>query len=138
MRVLLDTNVLVSAMLFGGLPQDLVERAFRGEFELVTSDALLDELEGVLRDRFERPSVLARALRDELASAADVRRPADLPRVTRDPADEMVLAAALDGRADRIVTGDKDLLVLGAYGEIAIQTVRRFVDALERGSDDSE
>lgn len=138
MRVLLDTNVLVSAVLFGGLPQDLVERAFRGEFELVTSEALLDELEAVLRDRFDRPAVLARALRDEVASIANVRRPPQLPHVTRDPADDMVLAAALDGRADRIVTGDKDLLVLGAYREIAIVTVRQFVEGLEAGSHERE
>lgn len=131
--MLLDTNVLVSAVLFGGLPQDLVERAFRGEFELVTSEALLDELEAVLRDRFDRPAVLARALRDEVASIADVRRPPQLPRVTRDPADDMVLAAALDGRADRIVTGDKDLLVLGTHGGIDILTVRQLAEVLELG-----
>lgn len=127
MRLLLDTNVLVSAMLFGGLPQNLVQQAFRGEFELVTSEAILDELEGVLREKFARPPVVARALREELASVADVRRPPQTLRVTRDPADDMVLAAALDGRADSIVTGDKDLLPLGTYEGISILTVRQAI-----------
>lgn len=131
--MLLDTNVLVSAILFGGLPQDLVDRALRGEFELVTSEALLDELENVLRDDFDQPPVLARALRDELASIADVRRPASVPRVTRDPTDDMVLAAALDGGANHIVTGDTDLLDLGAHGEVTILTPRQFIDTLGRG-----
>lgn len=126
MRAILDTNVLVSAVLFGGIPQELAERAFRGEFELVTSESLLDELERVLRDKFARPLVIARALREELSSVADVRRPRDISRITRDPADDMVLAAALDGRADYIVTGDDDLLTLGTYRGISILTVKGF------------
>lgn len=130
MRVLLDTNVLISAVLFGGLPQKLVERAFRGEFELVTSEALLEEFERVLREKFERPPVIARALREELASVADVRRPGQVTRVARDAADDAVLAAALDGRTDHIVTGDEDLLVLGSYRGITTLTPRQLADLL--------
>ena len=102
MRLVLDTNVLVSAVLFGGLPQGLVEQAFRGEYELVTSEAMLDELEGVLRESFARPPLVARALREELASIA-----------------------ALGGHADAIVTGDKDLLDLGAYEGMPVLTTRQ-------------
>lgn len=125
MRLLLDTNVLVSAVLFGGLPQSLVEQAFRGEYELVTSEALVDEFEEVLRERFARPPLVARALREELASIADISRPQRTPRASRDPADDMVLGAALGGNADAIVTGDKDLLDLGAYRGTPFLTTRQ-------------
>ena len=125
MRLLLDTNILVSAVLFDGLPQGLVEQAFRGEYELVTSEALLDEFEEVLRERFARPALLARALREELASIADMSRPERIPRASRDPADDMVLAAALGGHADAIVTGDKDILDLGAYEGMPVLTTRQ-------------
>ena len=132
MRLLLDTNVLVSAVLFGGLPQGLVEQAFRGEYELVTSEAVLDELEEVLRESFARPPLVARALREELASISDISRPQPIPRVSRDPADDMVLAAALGGHADAIVTGDKDLLDLGAFEGMPILTTRQALAKLAR------
>ena len=135
MRLLLDTNVLVSAVLFGGLPQGLVEQAFRGEYELVTSEALLDEFEEVLRERFARPALLARALREELASIADMSRPQRIPRASRDPADDMVLAAALGGHADAIVTGDKDLLDLGAYEGMPVLTTRQALAKLAGSAD---
>ena len=135
MRLLLDTNVLVSAVLFGGLPQGLVEQAFRGEYELVTSEALLDEFEEVLRERFARPALLARALREELASIADMSRPQRIPRASRDPADDMVLAAALGGHADAIVTGDKDLLDLGAYEGMPALTTRQALAKLAGSAD---
>jgi len=131
-RLLLDTNVLVSAVLFGGLPQGLVEQAFRGEYELVTSEAVLDELEEVLRESFARPPLVARALREELASISDISRPQPIPRVSRDPADDMVLAAALGGHADAIVTGDKDLLDLGAFEGMPILTTRQALAKLAR------
>ncbi len=133
MRALLDTNVLVSAVLFDGLPQDRVERAFHGEFELVTSEAMLDELERVLRVKFARPPTITRALREELSSLADVRRPAEITPASRDPADDMVLAAALDGNVDSVVTGDRDLLALGTYEGIRILTVRQFAALLTDG-----
>ena len=131
MRLLLDTKVLVSAVLFDGLPERLLERALRGDYDLVTSEALLDAFEEVMRQRFARPPALARAIRDELASIAEVVRPERITRTSRDPADDMVLAAAHAGRADAIATGDKDVLELVAYQGIAILTTRQTLAMLE-------
>lgn len=122
MRVLLDTNVLVSAILFGGVPRELLRHAIRGRFVPVTSSRLLDELEDLLERKFEFSPAAAAETRGEFEALADVVRPKEVPRVCRDPDDDEVLAAAVAGRAAAVVTGDRDLLDLGTYGDIEIVT----------------
>lgn len=126
MRVLFDTNVLISAILFGGLPRSLLERAIRGEFDLVTSPHLLDELEEVLTLRFHVPPELARVARGELESLAVVVVPGDVPSISQDPDDDRVLAAAIAGEAEAVVTGDRDLLVFEVHHGIPILTPAEF------------
>lgn len=130
MRVLIDTNVLVSAVLFGGLPRELLTRALRGEIELVTSVVLMDELEGVLADSFSLDRSFVRTVRAELELLAEVVGVPDVPRVARDPDDDAVLAAAVAGGASTIVTGDRDLLILGTHHGIRIVTPRDFASSL--------
>jgi uncharacterized protein len=124
-RVLLDTNILVSAVLFVGVPRRLLQRALRGEFDVVTSPHLMAEFEEVLA-RFELEAAVAAAVRSEYEQLARLVRPHQLPRATRDPDDNEVLAAAALGSADLIVTGDRDLLVLGQYEGCRIVTAREF------------
>ncbi|MGH2651842.1 MAG: putative toxin-antitoxin system toxin component, PIN family, partial [Actinomycetota bacterium] len=102
MRVVLDTNVLLSAVLFRGLPRSLLESALRGGIDLVTSPTLLMELEELLHRKFHFPSELAHATRTEMESLADVVTPTEVPRVARDPEDDEVLAAAVVGAAEAI------------------------------------
>lgn len=128
MRILLDTNVLVSALLFGGLPRVLLRTAMRGDIALVASPALLDELEDVLVGKFGFGRAIARLTRAEIEALAHLVEPSGLPRVSRDPDDDEVLAAAVAGRADVIVTGDRDLLALGVHQGIRILTPREFAD----------
>ena len=122
MRAVLDTNVVISAVLFGGVCRDILVRAIRGEIDLVTSPAMLDELEDVLAEKFDFSRDAARATRSEIESLADVVEPADVPRVCRDPDDDEVLAAAVTGAADTIITGDEDLLTLESHQGIEIVT----------------
>ena len=137
MRILLDTNVLISAILFRGMPRDLLDRAIRGELDLVTSPAPLDELEDVLTRRFDFPPELARAVRAELESLADVVVPDDVQAVSRDPDDDQVLAAAVFGEAETLVTGDADLLVLEMHQGVRIMKPGDFLAQLRSDRDEN-
>jgi putative PIN family toxin of toxin-antitoxin system len=125
-RVVFDTNVLISALVFGGLPRALLIRVFRGEVTLVTSSVLLNELEEVLVVRFAHDASLARTVRAEIELLAEVVEAPELARVARDRDDDAVLAAAIAGKASAIVTGDRDLLVLVEHEGIRIVTPRDF------------
>ncbi|KAA6463315.1 putative toxin-antitoxin system toxin component, PIN family [Acidobacteria bacterium AB60] len=129
MRVVADTNLLISALLFGGLPKLFLELGFAGSFELVTSDTLLDELDEKLRGKFAVPSAKAAALRSLLEWKAIVTHPlVILTVVSDDPDDNRVLECAVAAKAEVIVSGDRHLLRLGSYEATVILTVRQFLE----------
>lgn len=134
MQVLLDTNVLVSAILFGGVPRQLLEAALTGDLDLITSQPPLAELETVLTRKFEFPSSMTASIRAELEALSEIVEPGQIKRVTRTEADDVVLATAVAGIAEVLVTGDKELLGLEAYQGIPIQSPRDLADTLEEGS----
>jgi len=135
-RVVIDTNLLVSAIISTGLPRQLLDAARAGEFELCTSEILLAELFDVLgrgkfADRLAQAGLSPKILVDDLRGLAVVVAPVKVPRVVpTDPDDDHVLAAALAGAVDLIASGDRrDLLPLGSYAGIPIVTAR---EAMER------
>lgn len=140
LRAVLDTNILVSAFLFyerGGVPIELLRKAQEGRFTLITSLPMLDELEGVLtrdtraQERYGYTPDAAIAYRTLLESQAVLVKPAvPFPQVSRDPDDDLIVATAVVGNADLLVTGDSDLLCLGEHEGIRIVTPRQFLDAL--------
>ncbi len=133
-RVVLDTNILIGALITRETPPDALYRAWlRGAFEVVTSRAQLAELATVLaRPRLQRyidPDEAA-VIVEHLETRATVLR--DVPPVTlsTDPADNEILAAAVAGGADLIVSGDrKHVLSLGKAEGIPVVTAR---EAMER------
>lgn len=126
MRVVADTNTVVSGLLWHGPPRQLLEAARAGTITLVTSAALLDELERVLARpkfsaRIERAGLTVAELLAAYRDIAEQATPADIPpTIVADPDDDAVLAAAVGGSADLIVSGDADLLGLGSFREIRI------------------
>ena len=128
-RLVLDTNVLVSAFLWRGTPGRLIELAGDQTIQPVTSAALLDELAATLAKRKLAKHVTATGLTvsqlvagfKRLAITVSARQLDE--RVSRDIDDDAVLACALAARAQFIVSGDEDLLVLGTFKGIPIITV---------------
>jgi putative PIN family toxin of toxin-antitoxin system len=126
MRLVADTNTIVSGLLWQGAPRRLMDAADAGLIQLVSSEALLAELARVLRrDKFAarlRRSVLtAERVLDGYRSVVEVVTPTVIPpTVLVDPDDDAVLAAAVGGNAAVIVSGDRDLLDLRVFRQIPI------------------
>ena len=138
MILVLDTNVVVAGLLWHGAPNRLLQVAIDRRIELATSVALLEELERVLtRAKFAkqlaRQSVSPRMLLDRYAIISDAVVPASIPRVARYPDDDRILACAIAGQADLVVSGDSDLLNLKAYQRIPIVGVSEALSRLRRG-----
>ena len=130
-RLVVDTNVLVSAFLWRGTPGRLIELAGEKEVQFFTSRALLDELAATLAKKKLTKYVAATGLTAEqmlagykrIATTVTARQLDE--RVSRDADDDAVLACALAARADLIVSGDADLLVLHSFKGIPIVTARK-------------
>ncbi len=126
MRLVLDTNCVISAFLWGGTPYKIIEQAVEGKCELFTSGTLLVEIEDVLlRAKFAvrliaAHTTVAQLLAEYTAQATVVHAPSIAPTITADPDDDAVLACALAAKADLIVSGDIHLLDLKSYQQIPI------------------
>ncbi|HVV53441.1 MAG TPA: putative toxin-antitoxin system toxin component, PIN family [Polyangia bacterium] len=120
----LDTNVLVAAFASRGICADLLRHVFV-EHEFVTGEVVLTELKRTLSKRIQIParivSDIERLLRDHEVIAKPRRH---LQLGLRDPDDEWIIASAVAGRADALVTGDKD--ILEAMVPIRVYTPRQF------------
>lgn len=128
-RVTVDSNLYVSALQFGGIGVRLVGMARSGAIRMDTSDAILAETMGVLRDKFGWDGYRLHFARLELRKFAHIVVPMQTLDVTGDPDDNRILECALAAGSDCIVTYDQDLLRLGEYGGIRIVTA---VDFLRR------
>lgn len=122
MRVVLDTNVLISAILFpGGAPEAVLRLGIERRIQLVTSSALLTEFARVLVEKFSHTDIQAQERVRRLIAASDIVKPRETVReIAQDPADDRVLEAALAAHAVVIVSGDKHLLQLGTWRGIRI------------------
>ena len=131
-RVVVDTNVLISALFFGGLPERIFLAGVRGEIELLTSLSLLRELERVLKEKFKVDAHSAREMIDAVKSVAEVVEVTSRTRMILRPDDDnRVLECAIDGGAKFIVTGDtKHILPLKEYGGVRILSPSEFVKYL--------
>jgi putative PIN family toxin of toxin-antitoxin system len=141
-RIVLDTNVVLSALLWRGTPHHLLAAiGQRSSIQLYSSTALLEELADVLTrpSATKRLALIGRSAREVLADyveAIELVEPASVPRVVvGDVDDDQVIAAAVAARADLIVSGDrKDLLALGSHQGIDIVEAAEAVKRIAAGA----
>jgi putative PIN family toxin of toxin-antitoxin system len=129
LRVTADSNIYISALNFGGLPDKLLDLARSGEIQLAVSEAILAEVSRVLRDKFEwsESSILhARAQISDFTERVNPESRIDV--VQDDPRDNRILECAETGRSEYLVTGDKHLLKLGQYAATRIVTPVEFLE----------
>jgi putative PIN family toxin of toxin-antitoxin system len=140
MRVLLDANIFISYLLNPGKPavlQSIVRAAIYGDFTLLLHEALLDEFVSKIP---KKQFLAARITPGELAAFVSILRQVgefipeiteEIPAVTRDPKDAYLLAYAVVGEADYLITGDEDLLVLQRVGSVKIIKPSDLADLIE-------
>ena len=140
MRAVLDTNLLVSYLLTHHPPIATIIDGFlaQDEFVMVTAPELLAELDRVLTypklQRYYTDEERTRFVALVMALGEVVDLPETIPRICRDPDDDRLIACAVVGEADVIVSGDDDLLALERVGGIPILTAAQFLAMLEQGS----
>lgn len=120
MKVIVDTNVLISAFVFGGNAERVLEKVLAWG-EIVCSVFIFNELTRVLTEKFDVPAEKVNRILDSLHQVVVVIEPnSPLPNICRDPDDNYILQLAESANANFIVTGDKDLLALGIFGDTQI------------------
>lgn len=133
LRVVLDTNVVVSALLFRGPPKTVYELALANQLVIITSPPLVEELRGVLVSKFDHPPEVAKAVAAEYSALSVIVEPTVTLLVVHDDLDDnRVLECAVSAQADAIVSGDRHLLKLQGFRGIPILTPHAFLDRWSR------
>ena len=129
-RVVVDTNVYVSALVFGGKPSFALQAIEARGIQIATSREPESELVETLTDKFGWLIVQVRRACEWLWCTAYWSTPQPLTDIVRDPDDNHVIAACLESGAEIIVTGDRDLLALDPFQGISILTPAAFLARL--------
>jgi putative PIN family toxin of toxin-antitoxin system len=124
----LDTNVIFSAVAYGGVPEKILEKVAKGEVVNVTSPILIEELFELVRKKTSLTISEIELLKEEFGKLFELVFPRETVLACRDPDDNRVLEAAMEGKCEYIVTGDKDLLDLKKYKKILILTPREYFE----------
>ena len=138
MKVLLDTNILVAAFATQGLCHAVFELCLDHQ-QIILSPEILKEFTAAMEKKLKVPHRIAQRTATYLRQHAAVHRIAGpYPRIARDPSDDHILALAEKTAVKYIITGDEDLLVLGAHKGIPIVRPRQFWEILKTTGTESE
>lgn len=134
MRAVLDTNVLVSGIFFGGVPGKILDAWTQRRFEIFVTPGILDEYASALQavGGKETESLRNRWINAIAGHAHHVLDPAAYPRICRDSHDDKFLYCSMAVRVDYLVTGDKDLKILEDSYSFKIVSPRAFLEVLQK------
>lgn len=136
-QVIIDTNILISAFLWGGIPGAVLSACLTRNIQMLRTDATFEEfVETLNKSKFDKQLAKRRLTREEILDRwqqiSVLVSPADVPQdAIADPKDVIILAAAAGGDADAVVTGDDHLLRLVIFGNARMLTVVEFLDLLQ-------
>ncbi len=129
LRVVADTNVYVSILQFGGKIGEILDLAVARTIELCISEPILEELRGVLANKFQSSPERTEEAARTLLRFCRLVTPQQSLRVAADPDDDRILECAVGAEADVIVSGDRDLLELTTFRNVPIMSPREFLDS---------
>lgn len=130
-RIILDTNIIISAIGFGGKPRNILKLILDKKIWAFTSSILLAELEDVINKKFPELSENFERTNKQIRKKFKIVRPKKSLHIVNDEDDNRVLEAAVEGECNYIITGDKELLNLGSFKEIKILTADQFLRTLD-------
>lgn len=127
-KVVVDTNVFLSAIFWKGNPEKVIGKCVRREITGVTSPEILEELEGRLLRKFAYPAEQTTRYIELIITDFEVVQPETRLSAVEDPKDNKIIETAVAAKADYIVSGDRHLLTLGTYKGIKVVSPKEFVE----------
>ncbi|MCL1947731.1 MAG: putative toxin-antitoxin system toxin component, PIN family [Chitinivibrionia bacterium] len=133
MRVVIDTNIIISALFFGGLPDKFLKLVFEEKIKAVASAEIISEYIETDSEFAQKANrrIQSNTL-EQIIYPIEIILPKTKVEICRDPDDDKFIACAIDGKCKCIVSGDKDLLELKSFKNVEIVTVREFMNEWTR------
>ena len=131
-----DTNILISAFIFGGNPERLFQEARASGIRLLTSSSILREFASILRGKFKWDSADVVEALSAIAYSSELIEPSIRLHIIEDDPDNRILECAVEGDADFIVSGDRHLLTLKKHDNIRIVNSKQLLELLEKRHQD--
>jgi putative PIN family toxin of toxin-antitoxin system len=128
MRVVFDTNIFISAIVIPGcLAEKAIFKIIEGKDSLIISKEIINELLSLLSRKFSRDSEAVSRVAVYLSEIVELVNPTERIRILKDEPDNRILECALCGKADAIVTGDKEMLKLKEYKGMKIISLKEYL-----------
>lgn len=130
MKIILDTNILISAFIFGGKPRQILSLVSDEQIQAFTSLILIAEFFDVVNKKFDLSDEELALTKNQIENQFTIVQPKKTIKISRDEDDNRVLEAAIQGNCSYIITGDKDLLDLKKFKNIKIVTPETFLNEI--------
>ena len=128
MKILIDTNILISALFFGKFPKEFLNEVLDENFEICINDKIFSEYEKTITKKIAKKKVLNETLYEKFLGEVRFFESISDLKICRDPDDDKFINCAIDAKAIYIVSGDNDLLTIKNFAGIEIVTAREFYD----------